>query len=92
MCENRSTCQDGINGYTCSCLFGFSGVFCEVSDFVPALLMVQQTLGGVNQMDDDFTEDVREAIMDQFDVEDSQVFIFAAKKIYFFCTKINTSA
>ncbi len=54
--------------------------------------MVQQTLGGVNQIDDDFTEDVREAIMDQFDVEDSQVFIFAAKKKYFFCTKINTSA
>jgi hypothetical protein len=54
--------------------------------------MVKQTLGGVNQIDDDFTEDVREAIMDQFDVEDSQVFIFVQKKYVFFAAKINTSA
>ncbi len=27
-CQNGGTCVDGVNGYTCSCLVGYAGVFC----------------------------------------------------------------
>ena len=28
-CQNGGTCFDGINQYTCVCLLGFTGTFCE---------------------------------------------------------------
>ena len=28
-CLNNSTCVDGVNKYSCDCLSGFSGDFCE---------------------------------------------------------------
>ena len=29
-CQNRGTCLDGINSYTCNCDFGYSGSNCEI--------------------------------------------------------------
>ena len=29
-CLNGGTCQDGINGYTCSCIPGFTGSTCSL--------------------------------------------------------------
>lgn len=29
-CQNNGTCHDGINGYTCECFPGYTGVFCEI--------------------------------------------------------------
>ena len=30
-CENGGTCTDGVDGYTCSCVAGYTGVSCETS-------------------------------------------------------------
>ena len=28
-CENGGVCKDGVNEYTCQCLDGFSGTYCQ---------------------------------------------------------------
>ncbi|XP_066276194.1 uncharacterized protein [Branchiostoma lanceolatum] len=28
-CQNGATCEDGVNGYTCTCVPGYEGVHCE---------------------------------------------------------------
>ena len=28
-CQNGGTCVDGINGYTCNCVAGYTGTHCE---------------------------------------------------------------
>ncbi|XP_033095842.1 adhesion G-protein coupled receptor G7-like isoform X2 [Anneissia japonica] len=30
-CNNAGICNDGINGFTCTCLVGWTGVFCETN-------------------------------------------------------------
>ncbi len=40
-CQNRGTCVDRVNGYTCACAFGFTGTHCEIST---EALSVQPTL------------------------------------------------
>jgi hypothetical protein len=30
-CENDGTCSDQLNGFTCSCVAGFTGTNCEIS-------------------------------------------------------------
>ena len=32
-CENSGTCADAVNGYTCSCVAGFTGTNCETSKY-----------------------------------------------------------
>jgi len=48
-CENGGTCTDGVNGFTCSCLAGYTGTTCETSKiilppWVPVLFMQWSTL------------------------------------------------
>jgi len=31
-CVNGGSCVDAINGYTCSCVAGYTGVLCETSE------------------------------------------------------------
>ena len=33
-CLNNATCIDRINGYTCNCSIGFTGVFCETGEIL----------------------------------------------------------
>ena len=33
-CLNGATCVDGINGYTCNCQPGYTGVNCQISKLV----------------------------------------------------------
>ena len=30
-CENGGNCTDGVNGYTCVCVDGYTGINCETS-------------------------------------------------------------
>ena len=32
-CKNDGTCTDGIDSFTCSCLPGYEGTLCEISEF-----------------------------------------------------------
>lgn len=32
-CDNGGTCTDGVNGYTCACVTGFTGPDCETSTY-----------------------------------------------------------
>jgi len=48
-CENGGTCTDGVNGFTCSCLAGYTGTTCETSKIIfppwaPVLFMQWPTL------------------------------------------------
>jgi Notch-like protein len=29
-CTNGATCKDGVNGYTCTCMSGYTGTYCEI--------------------------------------------------------------
>lgn len=29
-CTNGATCKDGVNGYTCICMSGYTGTYCEI--------------------------------------------------------------
>ena len=29
-CQNRATCNDGVNEFNCSCIPGFNGTICEL--------------------------------------------------------------
>ena len=31
-CENGGTCSDAVNGFTCACADGYTGVQCETGD------------------------------------------------------------
>ena len=30
-CQNGGTCNPGVNGFTCSCVTGFTGTTCQVN-------------------------------------------------------------
>lgn len=32
-CQNSGTCEDEINGFTCTCVPGYTGEFCETGKF-----------------------------------------------------------
>ena len=32
-CGNGGTCVDGVNAFSCRCLHGFTGVYCETGMF-----------------------------------------------------------
>ena len=32
-CENNGTCTDEVNSFTCGCLQGYSGRYCETGEF-----------------------------------------------------------
>ena len=36
-CLNGGTCQDGVNAFTCKCVSGFTGYFCEISKYLHSL-------------------------------------------------------
>lgn len=29
-CTNGATCKDGVNGYTCICMSGYTGTYCQI--------------------------------------------------------------
>ena len=31
-CNNGGTCEDGINSFTCVCLYGYTGKFCDTGE------------------------------------------------------------
>lgn len=33
ICQNGATCVDIVNGFTCTCVNGFTGVFCQSSKY-----------------------------------------------------------
>ena len=37
-CENLATCVDKIDGYSCSCVSGFTGQFCETGESAQKLV------------------------------------------------------
>ena len=32
-CQNGATCIDLVNGYTCTCVIGYTGINCQTSTF-----------------------------------------------------------
>ena len=34
LCQNGSSCIDGVNSYLCQCASGFTGVICDEGKFV----------------------------------------------------------
>ena len=33
-CEHESTCMDAVNGYTCTCTDGYTGVNCQTGNIL----------------------------------------------------------
>lgn len=44
-CQNGGTCVDGINGYTCDCLSGFTGELCQTSEWLHSDKIVKMVSG-----------------------------------------------
>ena len=34
LCENAATCEDGINGYTCACVLGYTRTYCDIGEYI----------------------------------------------------------
>lgn len=43
-CRNGATCVDGVNDYTCSCVFGFTGPNCETGKLLLLYLTTYRNL------------------------------------------------
>ena len=41
-CRNDAICQDGVNTYTCSCLSGYEGTYCEIGNNYISIVMIRQ--------------------------------------------------
>ena len=45
-CQNGGTCTDGVNGYTCQCALGYSGLNCQTSKNIRHVWCVDLTNSG----------------------------------------------